>query len=69
MHIANTLGSGWECYNRAHMLPIGSPLGALDLRFALRLPMEGCTGGVIMHYLAIVHDIHYFGQVSGERSP
>ena len=40
------------------MLPIGSPLGALDLRFALGLPMGGCTGVVIMHYVAIVHDVH-----------
>ena len=51
------------------MLPIGSPLGALDLRFALGLPMGGCTGVVIMHYVAIVHDIGDLGQVSGERSP
>ena len=51
------------------MLPIGSPLGALDLRFALRPPMEGSSGGVIMHYFAIVHDVRYLGQVSGERSP
>ena len=50
------LGSGWGCY-MAHMLPIGSPLRALDLKFALRLHMEGSTGGVIMHYLATVHDI------------
>ena len=56
VHIEKTLGSGWECY-RAHMLPIGSPLGVLELRFALGLPLGGCTGVVIMHYIAIVHDI------------
>ena len=51
------------------MLPIGSPLGALDLRFALKPPLGGYTGGVIMHYFAIVHNVHDIGQVSGERSP
>ena len=39
------------------MLSIGSPLGVLELRFALGLPLGGCTGVVIMHYIAIVHDI------------
>ena len=33
---------------------IGSPLGALDLRFALELPMGGCTGVVLMRYVAII---------------
>ena len=68
VHMKKTLGSGWECY-RAHMLPIGSPLGALDLRFALGLPMGGCTGVVIMHYVAIVHDVMCALCVHRERSP
>ena len=68
VHMKKTLGSGWECY-RAHMLPIGSPLGALDLRFALGLPMGGCTGVVIMHYVAIVHDIDVHCARCRKRSP
>ena len=51
------------------MLPIGSPLWALDLRFALGPPMGGCTGVVVMNYLAKVHDNHDLAQVSGGRSP
>ena len=51
------------------MLPIGSPLGTLDLRFALRPSIGGCTGAVVMHYFAMVQDIRDLGQVSGERSP
>ena len=53
----------------AHMLPIGSPLGVLDLRFALRPPMGGCAGVVLVHYFAIVHEHHAYRQESREWLP